>query len=145
MLESCCRGFSTFYLHGYRSSADADSSSKGLDPTCTPEHDETSAAAAAAAAAATPTEPVSAVVVGSVEEDSSTADSINTQLSSSAVGEAGTYSRMLPKGWGPRLGVGFSRYPRSRNNIVSSASLGGMSKTAAAPGDALSGAAGDAV
>jgi hypothetical protein len=68
---------------------------------------------------------------------------VSTQLSSSAVGEAGTYSRMLPKGWGPRLGVGFSSYPRtSHNNIVSSANLVVKSNTA---GDALSGAAGEAV
>jgi hypothetical protein len=79
-------------------------------------------------------------------DSSSSESSLSSQLSSSAVGEAGTYSRMLPKGWGPRLGVGFSRYPRSRNNIVSSASLGVSPKPAsAAAGDALSGAAEEVV
>jgi hypothetical protein len=81
----------------------------------------------------------SAAAAGAEDSTSSSPVAGTTQLSSSAVGEAGTYSRMLPKGWGPRLGVGFSRYPRSRNNIVSSASLTALKPGAA--GDALSGSA----
>jgi hypothetical protein len=76
----------------------------------------------------------------------STAAASQLPTGSAVVGEAGTYSLMLPKGWGPRLGVGFSKYPRSRNNIVSSASLGSLSpKAGQTAGDAFSGAAGEAV
>lgn len=104
-----------------------------LDPTATPQEDSSAPDVTVAAAA-------DGIPGGAGADSSSDEDStgiVTTQLSSSAVGEAGTYSRMLPKGWGPRLGVGFSNYPRSRNNIVSSASLGvSMSSPVPTTGDA---------
>jgi hypothetical protein len=86
-------------------------------------------------------EPMAAADAVATNAADSSSSTVTTAilLSSSAVGEAGTYSRMLPKGWGPRLGVGFSTYPRSRNNIVSSASLTALKPGTA--GDALSGSA----
>jgi hypothetical protein len=96
------------------------------------------AAADAVATNAADSTSTAAATDGAGDSSSSTVTTA-IMLSSSAVGEAGTYSRMLPKGWGPRLGVGFSTYPRSRNNIVSSASLTALKPGTA--GDALSGSA----
>jgi hypothetical protein len=81
------------------------------------------AAAAAAACTAAAAPPAAAPVVAAAAAAPSSGTSGVRAPMRSVVGVAGTYSRMLPKGWGPRLGVGFSRYPRSHNNIVSSAGL----------------------